>query len=126
MTVILIIVSYIITIFLGRYLDIKAQTHKDPIHYKKYIMYEIWFIPLLNILFPLFTYLGHEINIRKLDIKHNRFINWFFLGVNYETNHEKYLHKEFDEFFNKTRSVDSNTIDKVREQLKYTEHSGTV
>jgi len=82
-------------------------------------MWGLWFIPVFNLIYPLLTYIEYEINTRKKDIKHNKFINWFFVGVNYKANHEIKFKNEFDKFFNKTRSVDSNTIEKVKQQLKY-------
>jgi len=60
-----------------------------------------------------------------MDCKHNKFINWFFVGNCYQTKDSKRAEREFDEFFNKTRSVDNNTIEKVKEQLKYTKQNGS-
>ena len=120
MITIILIGIYIITIFLGRYFDIKTCIHIYQIHYKQHLIYWMWFIPVINIWWPFLNYVDHEISTRKKDIKHNKFINWFFVGINYQTKESKKCEKEFDEFFNKTRSVDSNTIKKVKEQLKYT------
>lgn len=98
MITLLIIVVYIGTIFLGRYLDIKVSIHINQVHYKSHLMYGFWFIPAINILYPLLNYIEHEISCRKHDIKHNKFINWFFVGVNYKAKHEKIFNKEFDDY----------------------------
>jgi C4-dicarboxylate transporter len=101
----LIILIYIATIFLGRYLDIKVQIYIHQIHYKTYIEYFVWFIPIINLVVPLTNYLGHEIETRKLDIKHSKFINWFFVGVNYKTKENKCIDKELDEFFKSKHKI---------------------
>lgn len=99
MMALLILCSYILSIFIGRYLDIKLQIYKDPIHYKGHIVYGIWFIPIINILMPFVEYIDFEISCRRTDCKHNAFINWFFVGINYKTKASKKADKELDEFF---------------------------
>jgi hypothetical protein len=101
MIIFLIILSYITTIFLGRYFDIKVSQHINNIHYKTYLHYGLWFIPVLNIWMPFVIYLDHEIDTRKKDVKHNKFINWFFVGYNYKSKHDKQYEKEFNEWWNK-------------------------
>jgi len=96
---ILILFSYLLSVLISRYLDIVVQLHKDPIHYKGHIVYGLWFIPVCNLIFPLLDYLGHEISCRRMDCKHNKFINWFFVGRDYQTKEERQANKELDEFW---------------------------
>jgi len=115
----LIILIYIATIFLGRYIDIKVQIHIHQIHYKTYIEYYVWFIPIINLAMPLTNYLGHEIETRKLDIKHNRFVNWFFVGVNYKTKESKQADHELNEFFKFKHKVGGEVERDLTEPSKF-------
>jgi len=99
MIIFILIISYLLSIFLGRYLDVKIQIYKDPIHFNRHIMYGIWFIPLINIIIPVLYYFEYEIDFRRKDIKHNKFINWFFIGINYKTKESKQAGKELEEFW---------------------------
>ncbi len=105
MIVILIILIYIVTIFLGRYFDIKVCIHIHQIHYKTYIIYWMWFVPILNLFIPFLYFIDHEISTRKRDIKHNKFINWFFVGVNYKTSQEIKDINEFNKSFNDNKDT---------------------
>lgn len=100
MITIFIILLYIATIFLGRYLDLQVSIHRNQIHYKKYITRWSWFIPIANILYPSLLYIVHEIDTRMMDVKHNKFINWFFIGINYKANLDKRFEKEFNDYIN--------------------------
>lgn len=71
-------------------------------------MYGIWFIPLMNLIMPLTFYVDYEISTRKQDIKHSRFINWFFVGVNYKTNQEIKNQNEFDHMFQSEHKIEHN------------------
>jgi len=97
--VILILFSYLLSILLGRYFDIKVQILKDPVHYKGHIMYGAWFIPIVNLMMPLIFYIDYEISCRRMDCKHNKFINWFFVGRDYQTKESRQAEKELNEFF---------------------------
>jgi hypothetical protein len=99
MTVLIFIAVYLLTIFIGRYLDIKVQIHQNPVHYKQHIQYGKWFMPIVNILYPIVVFIAYEIENRRMDCKHNAFVNWFFVGRNYKTKQDLQYEKELDEFF---------------------------
>lgn len=73
MTLIIIIISYVLNVFIGRYLNIKLLKYGYP------SIPKLWFIPLMNIIVQLFilydesgrTFLNFKIN--------NRFVDWFLL-----------------------------------------------
>lgn len=102
----LIILIYLATIFIGRYLDIKVCIHINQVHYKSHLVYGIWFIPLFNLIIPLISYLAYEISCRKMDVKHNKFINWFFVGVNYKAKHERKFNKDFDDYMRSKEEIE--------------------
>jgi len=97
--VLLILFSYLLSIVISRYFDIKVQILKDPVHYKGHIQYGMWFFPVANLIIPLIDYLNHEISLRRNDCKHSKFICWFFVGRNYQTKDSKKAERELDEFW---------------------------
>lgn len=116
--VILILFSYLLSILVSRYFDIKIQIYKDPIHYKGHIQYGLWFVPFANLVIPLLDYLNHEISCRKNDCKHNKFINWFFVGRDYKTKQDKHYERELDEFWKLKKKIENPIRDMANPNRK--------
>jgi hypothetical protein len=72
---------------------------------------------------PFLFYTSYEIETRKKDVKHNKFINWFFVGANYKTKMEKRFDKELDDnFYKKEQTVRDMT--NIQEIYKHIQNHG--
>jgi hypothetical protein len=84
----LIIVSYILSILLTRYLDFKANYKNYGFTYKAHLNRAFWFMPILNIIYALYMFIKIFVGI-SIQWSDNKYISWFFLNRNYVSKDER-------------------------------------
>jgi hypothetical protein len=108
MIYIIIISSYILSVFVVRYFDIKWCWLEYGTAYKDELKRTLWLIPVIN----LFVCIKH-INIyysREFMYTHSRSWGWFFQSKHYISKFEEEYRKEFLKYLNENGEKETRTI----------------
>lgn len=99
MVILYILSSYIASVFITRYVDIKVNFYIHVLHFRAYLEQPLWLVPIGNLIYVIML-IGKFINY-KAQISNNFLVMRFFMSSRYKTKEETKLDIDFDILFNK-------------------------